>query len=115
VGKILVVTYTVAATEELRERIRTRLVELREAFVKGGDETGDAFATACLAKFDRAPAIERLTRAVTGFDEAAIHTIHGFCQRALAEHAFESAMPFRTEILPDQSEMLQLIADDFWR
>ena len=115
VGRILVVTYTVAATEELRGRIRARLVELREAFVKARDEKGDAFTGACLAKFDRAQAIERLTRAVTGFDEAAIHTIHGFCQRALAEHAFESAMPFRTELLPDQSEILQHIADDFWR
>ena len=41
VGQILVVTYTTAATAELRERIRARLAELL-ALYEGG-ESGDDF------------------------------------------------------------------------
>lgn len=114
VRQILVVTYTEAATAELRDRIRARLAEVREVLGRG--ETDDPFCQECLRRYtDRAAADDRLTRALTGFDEAAIHTIHGFCQRALSEHAFESAMPFETEILPDEGDLLQEVVDDFWR
>ena len=64
---------------------------------------------------DRAAAARRLANAVQGFDEAAILTIHGFCQRALKESAFESGQPFETELVPDEGELLQEVVDDFWR
>src|SRR4029079_17869795 len=48
-------------------------------------------------------------------DEAAIFTIHGFCQRVLAEKAFESGMDFRNELLVDDTELMEEIAQDFWR
>ncbi len=114
VNRILVVTYTKAATEELRDRIRRRLVEARRAFVEGASE--DPFCQQLLARQpDRELAIRRLTNGVRGFDEAAIFTIHGFCQRVLADSAFESGMAFQTELLPDVRELLQEIVDDFWR
>lgn len=114
VDQILVVTYTVAATEELRERIRSRLVAAKEALARG--ETKDDFCRSLLASCsDRQPALRRLTNAIRSFDEAAIFTIHGFCQRVLADSAFESGMLFETELLPDQREILQEIVDDFWR
>jgi exodeoxyribonuclease V beta subunit len=117
VNQILVVTYTRAATEELRDRIRRRLVQMREVFLHGG---GDDFCQALLAhceqrRLDREIVIRRLTNGIRGFDEAAIFTIHGFCQRVLADSAFESGMPFATELLPDQREILQEIVEDFWR
>ena len=115
VASILVVTYTKAATAELRERIRARLAALRTAFVHGRAAEGDAFAAECLARYDSGTALERLVRALTGFDEAAIYTIHGFCQRALSDHAFESAMPFHTEVLADEAGLLQEVVEDFWR
>ena len=46
---------------------------------------------------------------------AAILTIHGFCQRALGEHAFESGLPFDAELVADVGELLQEAVDDFWR
>jgi exodeoxyribonuclease V beta subunit len=114
VKQILVVTYTEAATEELRDRVRARLSELRAAFLAGRSD--DPFCRACLARAaDPADAVRQLERALAHFDEAAIHTVHGFCQRALRELAFESAMPFDTEILPDERDLLQEIAEDFWR
>ena len=111
VGNILVVTYTHAATRELRQRIRSRLVDALEAYRRG--ETGeDPLGT---GQPDAGQALKRLQRAVVDFDEAAIFTIHGFCRRALAESAFESALPFESELLTDEREFLGQVVDDFWR
>jgi ATP-dependent exoDNAse (exonuclease V) beta subunit len=57
----------------------------------------------------------RLQNALCGFDEAPIFTIHGFCQRMLKDRAFESSLLFDIELVTDPSELLQEIADDFWR
>ena len=103
VGQILVVTYTNAATAELRDRIRTRLAETRAA-IERGNAQGDSLLAALLERLpDPAKAVLQLESALRNFDQAPIHTIHGFCQRVLADRAFESAMPFKTELLPDQS------------
>ena len=48
-------------------------------------------------------------------DEAAIHTIHGFCQRILQDHAFESGMPFEVELLESEVSLRQQVIEDFWR
>ncbi len=116
VDRLLVVTYTVAATEELRDRIRTLLVAALVAL--RGTPSGDAMADALVARVaatDRDEATRRVEAALANFDLAGIHTIHGFCQRALAESAFESALPFDSELVPDVPELRQEVVDDFWR
>lgn len=117
VNRILVVTYTNAATKELRDRIRNRLVQVRTAFLRGRAVEGDELAERLLdwLAAERERAIRRLTNAVRGFDEAAIYTIHGFCKRVLGDNAFESGLSFATELLADTHELLQEIVDDFWR
>lgn len=101
VKNILVVTYTRAATEELRGRLRKRLVEERQK----------------LSQSDQADeqAIKRLKLAIQSFDEAAIFTIHGFCQRALQDFAFESGNFFDVEMITDEEDLKQAVVDDFWR
>ena len=116
VHRILVVTYTNAATKELRDRIRDRLAQLRLAFLRGRADPDDELAVRMLDLLpDRELAIRRLTNAVRGFDEAAIFTIHGFCKRVLSDNAFESGLSFETELLADTDDLLQEIVDDFWR
>ena len=116
VNRILVVTYTNAATKELRDRIRQRLAQIRLAFLRGRAEEEDEFSLRMLDVLpDRELAIRRLNNAVRGFDEAAIFTIHGFCQRALGDSAFESGLAFETEVLADPSDLLREIVEDFWR
>ncbi len=64
---------------------------------------------------DRDTAVQLLTRALYSFDDAAIFTIHGFCQRALLENAFESGSLFDTEMITDQSALVDEVCQDFWR
>lgn len=115
IGQILVVTYTRAATGELRGRIRARLVAALEAFDM--QEADEPFLQALLARHAgrREPAMARLRLAIESFDEASIHTIHGFCQRALADAAFEAGCGFERELLADPQELLAGVARDAWR
>lgn len=117
IDQVLVVTYTKAATAELRGRLRQRLVEMC-AVLEGG-ASQDGFLLAMAERFPPGPArIEALTRlhaAIAGFDTAAIYTIHGFCQRALTDAAFESGQSFSAELIQDDRLRLQDAADDFWR
>ncbi len=113
VGQILVVTYTTAATAELRERIRDRLAELLALY--DGVPSGDAFLNDLHALHPGEEARRRLLLAVHGFDEAAIFTIHGFCQRALQDAAFEAGGDFDNELTQDDREVLDALLADAWR
>jgi len=115
VSEILVVTFTLAATAELRDRIRKRLSDVLDSFRSGVGV--DEFCQRLLAGYagERDWAIRKLTRAVASFDDAAIFTIHGFCQRILGEAAFESGADFGLEMLPDQSGLLAEVVEDYWR
>ena len=114
VKEILVVTYTVAATEELRDRIRGRVRAAVAAFTSGGHD--DPFLDGLVRRTTaREEALRRLRAALRDFDEAPIHTIHGFCQRALREHAFETRGTFDAEMIPDDRALKEEIVRDFWR
>ncbi len=117
VKEILVVTFTVAATEELKDRIRSKLRDALEAFTKGRSD--ESFLRGLLEKYpdesDRKTAVERLIAAIRDFDEAAIFTIHGFCQRMLYENAFESGALFDVEMVTNQEGLREEIVEDFWR
>ncbi len=112
--EILVVTFTKAATEELKDRIRKRLVEAKEAFLRGS--ANDSFLNSLVSRHGNHPqAVRLIENALLNFDRAAIFTIHGFCQRILHENAFETGILFDTELIIDQSSLIREIADDFWR
>jgi len=114
VESILVVTFTEAATEELRDRVRQLLSSALDAF--SGQETEDRFIAGMVARSaDGERAGQLLTLALASFDGAAIHTIHGFCARVLQENAFECGALFDTELLADQGPLIRELADDFWR
>jgi exodeoxyribonuclease V beta subunit len=117
VGQILVVTYTNAATAELRRKVRDRLADMLAALETDCD-VGDATIRE-LAQRRRTQATiaadrQRLAGALYGFDEAAIFTIHGFCQRVLHEHAFESGVAFDTELIGDDRLLVDEVVADFW-
>ncbi len=114
VDEILVVTFTKAATAELNDRIRNLLKEAIEGFARG--QSDDEFLNSLIKQYpDPLSSLKRLKEALRDFDEAAIFTIHGFCQRVLKEHAFESSLLFDTELITDEEALKQDIIDDFWR
>lgn len=114
IDQILVLTFTNAATEELKTRIRNKLVLARNAFAAGG--SADPFIDALVtAHADQKAAGLRLQETLVDFDQAAIFTIHGFCQRIIHENAFETHHLFDTELVSNQSHLIQEVADDFWR
>lgn len=114
VTEILVVTFTEAATAELRGRIRARIHEARLAFMRG--ESKDALLSQLLAEVeDHELAARRLLAAERQMDEAAVFTIHGFCQRMLKQNAFESGALFETEFLTDDSQLRLQAVSDYWR
>jgi len=114
IEEILVMTYTEAATKELRERVWSRLLEAKEAFSLGHSD--DPLLQSLLGLFaEREEALRILDQALHGFDEAAIFTLHGYCKRALDDAAFESGLGFEVELVGDQKRLLQEIVEDFWR
>ena len=122
IDQILVVTFTDAATKELRDDIRQRIVSALHAFECAISEVGyeqeDEYTQLinnCEDSTAKEEAIRKLNRAKLSMDEAAVFTIHGFCQRSLSENAFEAALPFESELLENQTELMQKITDDFWR
>ncbi len=114
VNEVLVVTFTVAATQELKHRLRRTLQEALEYFSTGqfDDENLKAVLDSMESVSD---AEERLRIAVRDFDEAAVYTIHGFCSRVLKDFAFETGTQFDVETVADQEDLKTEIARDFRR
>jgi exodeoxyribonuclease V beta subunit len=114
VDEILVVTFTKAATEELRSRIRQRIRDALD-LLEGRETEEQLLLDLVDAVADREWAAILLADALTRMDEAAIFTIHGFCQRMLQEHAFESGAPFNLEFIETEQLLHRQILEDFWR
>ncbi len=133
-AQIQVMTYTDAATKELRARVRAVLANMAQ-FLAGKTEglgkdeqerlaklrecaradIGGRGATALLGADADAVARARVELALMEFDQAAISTIHGFCRRALVRFAFETDSAFRTEFADTKSEDLSRRVRDWWR
>lgn len=121
---LLVVTFTEAATKELRDRIRTRLTQAAEVFSESADAATAAPDTALIYQLrnDSYPdpatwpeCRKKLLLAAEWMDEAAVSTIHAWCNRMLGEHAFDSGSLFRLTLETDQSDLLDDVVRDYWR
>ncbi len=120
VSQILVVTFTNAATAQLRERIRARIEETLEHLKGEAIGAGHDFAVKLLDSLPADPVDgpdrkHLLGQALQRFDEAAIFTIHGYCERALRDTPLGAGMPLSMELLAEEPELATEVAGDFWR
>ena len=114
VEELLVVTFTEAATAELRGRIRANIHELRIACLRQSTDN-PLYASLLEEIADKQQAAHWLLLAERQMDEASVFTIHGFCQRMLSLNAFESGMLFEQQLIEDESELRYQACADFWR
>jgi exodeoxyribonuclease V beta subunit len=132
VQNILVVTFTEAATQELRDRLRQILRDCERFLAEQAGDlpkgTLDQQARERIkpilglplagpgAEADRnAELRRRIRRALADFDSAAIFTIHGFCNRVLARYAFECGTDPDAELIPETTEIIADVCRDWWR
>ncbi len=87
--QILVVTFTRAATRELKKRIRLNLWRAKEQLL---DKPAIDYLKAITEKGEKAvkEALYKIEAALINYDSAQIYTLHGFCHRILNEYAFEA-------------------------
>lgn len=111
-ANILVLTYTEAATAELKYRLRARLEDVIS--VLEGNQAYDPFLEEISKRFTSADVVH-VKEALYKFDEAPISTIHGFCQRLLKEQPIEFGVSPEFEILTDDAELFQDTVDQVWR
>ena len=115
--QMLLVTFGRAATAELADRVRGRLVEAERAL---GDpaaaRTSSDPLLAHLAREDGEVTLrrERLAAAVRSFDAAAVETTHGFCAQVLAGLGVAGDVDRASVLVEDTSDLVREVTDDLY-
>ncbi|MDT7705836.1 MAG: exodeoxyribonuclease beta subunit, partial [Pseudonocardiales bacterium] len=116
--QLMLVTFGREATQELRERVRARLVDAERALADpaaardGGDEVNALLAGGT----DDEVALRRtrLARALAGFDAATIATTHQFCQQMLAGLGVAGDADADAEFVESIDDLVTEVVDDFY-
>lgn len=115
--KILIVTFTRAATRDLKERVRGNLEKCLELLKVNSLAEIPDYVAAILEKGEEEgrKAIKRIEIALHSFDQAQIFTMHGFCWRMLKNHALEGGISVETASSEENTltttKLLQAIRD----
>jgi exodeoxyribonuclease V beta subunit len=124
VEQILVTTFTDAAAQELRERLRRRLIEAERwlhdtpaASAGPADENSleSYLQSLCRDDDSRHRALRKIQLARADLDRAPISTIHALCQRIQRDYPLESGAAFASDKLFDEKQLLRECVEDFWR
>ena len=118
IHKLLVLTFTEAATVELRQRIQSRCREVLERLEQPQNQVSDCdeFLEHCATKYEANDKVMyRLQQAIVAFDESQISTIHGFCQKLLRNYPFQFGVNPDYELLSNPKPMLLDVIRSYWR
>ena len=114
--QMLLITFSRAASQELRERVRRQIADAVMAF---DDEStvGDNQLVAYLVRCDggeRAAREQRLRDALAGFDAATIATTHQFCQLVLKSLGVAGDTSSTVTLLESLGDLTTEIVDDLY-
>ena len=115
--QMLVVTFGRAASQELRERVRTQLVEAAHAFAYPDAERPASDLIDLLLDVDpdeRSRRRQRLREALGAFDAATIATTHQFCQMVLRSLGVAGDTDSNATLVEDLDDLLIEVVDDLY-
>ena len=107
---LLIVTFTRAATAELRSRIRDQMVEVARALAGGDVEGSDLIRHLAAGGGDRAQ--RQLEQAVADFDAASISTIHGFATQVRRTLGLSSAIDPDARLIASPDDLITAACAD---
>ncbi|MGN6610943.1 MAG: UvrD-helicase domain-containing protein, partial [Angustibacter sp.] len=116
-SELLLVTFGRAATSELRDRVRERMVSAERQLRAPDARASDDDVVRHLAAVDDAELERRrgrLTRALAQFDAATIATTHGFCQQMLASLGVTGDTDAGAVLVPDIADLVDEVVDDLY-
>jgi exodeoxyribonuclease V beta subunit len=120
--QLVVTTFTDAAAQELRERLRGKLLWAEKVASQedAPEPPCEADEVWLRARWPHDPAerksdLQRIRLALAEMDVAPIGTLHALCARILAEHPFACGAPFVSGKLVDGRVVLDEVARDLWR
>ena len=118
VEQIMVATFTERAAQELRDRLRARLIETEHAL--SNPEDADDALSSWLQRWrsdesTRVTALRRIRLARADLDRAPIGTIHALCQHILRDHPIDSGASLLPEKIADEKALVRECVEDFWR
>jgi len=117
-SQLMLVTFGNAASRELRDRVRERLVSaergLRDpaAARSGGDELLRLLASVADDEVERRR--QRLARALAGFDDATIATTHSFCSQMLTGLGTAADTDPAATFREDLDDLVREVVDDLY-
>jgi exodeoxyribonuclease V beta subunit len=114
--QLLVVTFTRAASQELRERVRAQLVEAHAVLTGQAAGSGNRLHAWLLDADPDELAVrrDRLTAALTDFDAATIATIHQFCQLVLRSLGVAGDTDADAVLVEDLEQLTHEVVDDLY-
>jgi len=118
VENIVITTFTVAATNELKQRIFERLQSFKFAIINQNNQLlnlPEKYWQKLLA--DQETTKQRINNALAHIEQVRIYTIHGFMQNLLAQNAFYAKLPIDFEVIDENEEgkLWSLAIDYAWR
>ncbi len=113
---MLLITFSRAATAELRERVRNQIVEAVAVFEGGGPSERNDLIESLLSGTDaqRAARHSRLRDALAEFDAATIATTHEFCQLVLKSLGVAGDSDAGVSLVEDLGDLVHEIVDDVY-